>query len=809
MKHTHVIALGDFNHPEIGWPGPRCNCKEAHPATVFINTVREAFMTQHVDQPTHYRGSQAANTLDLILSDDEGLIDSIQYEEPIGKSHHSVLKFSMNCQSENRIPPRETYLYNKGNYNSIRRHLSDTDWDQELGNKSTEDCWQSLLSILLSLKQRYIPRRPVRANPNSRKKPLWMNTAAIKKIKKKHAAWKRYLNTREGRDYTEYCRARNQAKWATRKAMRDFEKGIAKNAKTDPGGFYKYVRTKSTTRTGIGDLESNGKTAQTDKDKADTLNQFFASVFTQEDTTCPDFPDRQFHTPLMSTDFTPDKIKKKLLKLNPAKSPDPDGLHPKLLREAANELVYPLSILFQTSLAEGTVPSSWRDGCITPIFKKGSKKDPGNYRPVSLTSLVCKLMEGLIKDSMMEHMISNNLIAKEQHGFVKGRSCNTQLLESMEIWTDILDKHGCVDTIYFDFQKAFDTVPHQRLLKKLEAYGFRGNILNWIQAFLSGRRQQVSVNGTKSRWEQVASGVPQGSVLGPTLFVIYINDLPDHVQSHIKLFADDTKLFREVSTAEDCKLLQDDIDTMEIWANKWLLRFHPLKCKVLRLGRRPPEFEYTMHGPNADKITLAETDSEKDLGVYIDNQLSFRTHIDEITSKANRIAGLIRRSFLCLDTESFPLLFRALVRPHLEYGNVIWSPRLVRDRNQLEGVQRRATRLVPGLKDLPYEERLQRLNLPSLQYRRERGDMIEVFKYMTNLYDVDTSWMKPKQYKLTRGHPLQLEKQHSSLEIRRHSFSHRVVENWNALPDHVALAPSIDSFKNRLDKAWSAKKFQF
>jgi hypothetical protein len=809
MNFSHIIAVGDLNHPEIGWPGPKCNCKETHPAAVFTNIVRETFMTQHVDQPTHYRGSQAANTLDLILTDDEDLVDNIEYEAPIGKSHHSVLRFDINCQNDNSIPPRETYLYNKGDYHSIKNHLSTVDWDHELGNKTTEECWQSLLDTLITLKKRYIPRRMVRGNPKFKKKPVWMNPNALTKIKKKHAAWKRYLATRDGKEYTEYCQARNQARWATRKAMKEFERGIAKNAKSDPGSFYKYVRTKSSTRTGIGDLEANGTTAQTDKEKADVLNGFFTSVFTQEDTACPDFPDRHFQSPLLTTNFSPEKIKKKLLKLNPAKSPDPDGLHPKLLREAADELVYPLSILFKTSLEEGTVPASWRDGCITPIFKKGSKKDPGNYRPVSLTSLVCKLMEGLIKDSMMEHLMTNNLIASEQHGFVKGRSCSTQLLESMELWTQILDSHGCADTVYFDFQKAFDTVPHLRLLRKLEAYGFRGNLLKWIQAFLSGRRQQVSVNGTKSGWEEVVSGVPQGSVLGPTLFVIYINDLPEHVHSHIKLFADDTKLFREVSTVEDCKLIQEDIRSMEAWADKWLLRFHPMKCKVLRLGRKPPEFNYTMCGPNDDYITLAETESEKDLGVHIDNRLNFKTHIEETVNKANRIVGLIRRSFLCLDTQSFPLLFRALVRPHLEYGNVVWSPRLVGDQKLLEGVQRRATRLVPGLKDLPYEERLQRLNLPSLSHRRNRGDMIEVYKYVSNLYDVNTSWLKPKSFKTTRGHSLQLEKQRSTMELRRHSFSHRVVDNWNALPDHIVHAPSINSFKNRLDKEWSAMKYQF
>ena len=180
---------------------------------------------------------------------------------------------------------------------------------------------------------------------------------------------------------------------------------------------------------------------------------------------------------------------------------------------------------------------------MTPIHKKGAKVIPGNYRPVSLTSVVGKMMESIVRDSLVDHMMSHNLFCDAQHGFVPGRSCMTQLLVTLELWSELLDSGAPIDVIYLDFRKAFDTVPHQRLIRKLKAYGITGKLLNWISDFLSGREQRVVVNGNLSSWASILSGIPQGSVLGPILFVVFINDLPDVVRSSVKIFADDTKLF--------------------------------------------------------------------------------------------------------------------------------------------------------------------------------------------------------------------------------------------------------------------------
>ena len=261
---------------------------------------------------------------------------------------------------------------------------------------------------------------------------------------------------------------------------------------------------------------------------------------------------------------------------------------------------------------------------------------------------------------------------------------------------------GAVDAIYLDFQKAFDTVPHRRLIKKLEAYGIQGNIMEWIRAFLSNRKQTVLVNGEESFQADVLSGIPQGSVLGPLLFLVYINDLPDKIKSESLLFADDTKIFREIRCKEDAIELQSDVDSLDTWSKKWLLNFNLTKCHVLTIGK-----VFNIQCTQRYKISNQELDhvfEEKDLGVIIDADLKFEEHISSKVNKANALVGLIRRTFSFLDARLFKKL--SFVRPHLEYAQVVvWSPYLKKYRNMLENVQIRATKLVDGMASIPYHER--------------------------------------------------------------------------------------------------------
>ena len=362
-----------------------------------------------------------------------------------------------------------------------------------------------------------------------------------------------------------------------------------------------------------------------------------------------------------------------------------------------------------------------------------------------------------------------------------------------------------------DFRTAFDTVPHRRLISKLHAYGISAEVVNWVTSFLENRVQQVVVNGEESSWKNVTSGIPQGSVLGPLLFVIFINDLPDTVSSEIFLFADDTKVFSINKSVVDIEQLQRDLDALETWSNTWLLKFHPEKCKKLHVGKPGvcPDHTYKLMG-----IDLHSCDVEKDIGVLIDGELSFDKHVSTKVNKANATFGVIRRNFQFLDHKTFIPLYKALVRTHLDYASSVYSPYKMKHIDTIESVQRRATKQLPGMKDLTYPERLRLLKLPTMSYRRVRGDMIEMFKITHGIYDRRVCDFINLQADLptrtsTRGNSYRIQHIRTSSTARKHVFAVRTAPVWNSLPDNVVSAKSTNSFKNKLDKHWEHQDLMY
>ena len=345
---------------------------------------------------------------------------------------------------------------------------------------------------------------------------------------------------------------------------------------------------------------------------------------------------------------------KKLPKLKTTKSVGPDGIHPRVLKETTETIAPILAAIYNKSLNKSHIPAAWKEGLITPLHKKGNKTQPGNYRPISLTSVAGKIMESLIRDQPLSHMMENQLVCDAQHGFVPGRSCMTQLLVTLEKWMDLLDNEDAFDVIYLDIKKALDTVPHCRWMSKLEAYGISGPIKSWIKDFLTGRKQRVSVNHKYSPWSPVTIVAYPNEAF---IFVLFINDLPESVSSTVMIFADDTKLFNTVSRYH--KQLQEDLDKLLDWSETWQLHFNQGKCKALHFGRNNPKKTY-----NIGNTTLEVVLEEKDLGVIVDNQLTFHKHIATAVKKANHMLGLIKSTFTCHDVDILPCLYTSLVHPH-------------------------------------------------------------------------------------------------------------------------------------------------
>jgi len=654
----------------------------------------------------------------------------------------------------------------------------------------------------------FVPTAPNRNRPRSRPIPRDM----LDKLHEKRRAYRYFRKYRTQENYNAYAKIRNQVKKASRNATKFREQKIAKAAKNNPKRFYQYVASKTKPKESVSTLlRDDGSLAQNDEDKAEVLNAFFASVFTNEnDDVIPEFTCDKPVDFLSSVVVTVPEMEKALKKLNISKSPGPDRIHPRVLKELHVELALPLTILFNKSMSEGVVRVCV---CVHTGYQQISLATNILLMATllhSLTSVVCKVFEGFVRDALNKHLLVNDLLSSSQFGFTSGRSCITQLLTTVNDWMIDIEDGKPVDAIYLDLRKAFDTVPHKRLINKLKGYGITGSLLNWVKDFLSNRSQFVKINNASSSNTDVSSGVPQGSVVGPTLFIYFINDMPDVVDCMVRVFADDTKAYTSVESDSKRQMLQDSLDKLVEWTDTWLLHFNSTKCKVIHMGKNNPNFEYFMK----DDVTvnlLESVKAERDLGVIVDEDLHFEDHINEIVKRANRISGLLIRTITYKDKCIMVPLFKALVRPILEYGNAVWCPKLRKHINEIENVQRRFTKCIIGQKDLTYEERLKWLGLPSLEFRRLRGDMIEVFKILHHIYDPKTTQnllhKADSSLTVTRGHDLRLTKKSVKSSRFQQFFTNRVINTWNSLPQEAVSVDSVNAFKGRLDKFLASQVF--
>ena len=639
-----------------------------------------------------------------------------------------------------------------------------------------------------------------------------MTKGTLKKCKRKHSAWICYLNTKQPEDFVKYTQIRNQVTHAILKDRKSYEKTIARQCRLNPRAVRSYMKRCQAMRTKIPNLRKKDKQlTKSNHEIAETLSTQYYEVFTEENLeSLPNIPEKPLKTaPLKNFTICQGQVEKLLKELSPTKAAGIDNINPKVLKESATVISGPITHIFNLSVQSSCLPSKWLDAIVTPIYKKGPRSDPANYRPVSLTCILCKVLERIIVQAILQHLKDNQLLCKEQHGFVPGKSVTTNLLETLNAWTECLMHDLPIDVVYLDYCKAFDTVPHQRLLLQVQSFGIQDLALAWIEKFLSNRRQKVVANDTESDWADVKSGIPQGSVLGPVLFALFVNDIPPLLECFTAMYADDTKLYASVTSDDDYERLQADIWKLQDWAHTMQMKFHPDKCKILYLGKNNQHRDYCLLNEDYSVHMLEETEMEKDLGVHVDNQLTFNHHIQQKINTATKMVNYIRHTFKHIDKEIFVLLYKSLVRPHLEFASCIWSPHTRYNINAIERVQRRATRLVPGLRELPYEERLRILNLETLYYRRARADLLEVYRILNNQHSLimncrcplcpDKALLMDAPATTTRGNSKKLYVQ-TSTGKRQHFFSARVTALWNSLSSETVTAKNVNIFKNHLKK---------
>ena len=722
MRGTNIL-IGDFNFPDIDWQNGRSGSRGRD----FFNATMEVFMEQYIKESTHENG----NILDLVLCNREELIKEVRAEGRIGRSDHDLLSFTIDVGEEKRTGKRQTFNYRRANFAVMRESIAEINWSREWEGHDVNGMWLSIKKHIKDLMAKHIPLKTRR----EMMQPPWMDHDIRKAIEKKRAAWKIWKENGTRRNKEDYKKKVTETKKKIRNKKNAYEKKVAKCRKEDSKIYYAFINRSRKTRTKIGPLKDGDKEQITDpREQAEVLNNYLASVFTISGGNIPQAEEYGGEEVLADIKIEQETVKTIIENLKEQSACGPDGIPTRVLKELKEEVTGPLTILFQKSIDTGKIPDDWREANVTPIYKqKGKKSDPGNYRPVSLTNVVGKMMERVVKEQIMDHVERNNLLCEEQHGFRAKKSPQTNLIEFMDEVTKWMDEGESFDILYLDFSKAFDKVCHERLMVKLEAVGIVGKVKEWLKDWLQGRKQRVQVEGQYSEWIEVLSSVVQGSVLGGTLFDIFINDIQRVVlDALIRMFADDTKVALKIRNEEDKKKMQTIIDNLVNWAKRWAMSFNAEKCKILHVGKKNPKYEYFMSG-----IKISEAEEEKDLGVWVDTSMKPSKQCAVAAKTANFALGQMQRAFHYRTKNNLVPIYKTFIRPKLEFAVAAWNPWMEMDKNVLERVQQRMIRLLSDVRGKTYEEKLKDVGLLPLTERRERGDAIEAFKTLNGFNNVN------------------------------------------------------------------------
>ena len=807
-----MFFTGDFNAHSSDWWSDGGTNPEGREISSLLDSLN---LEQLINEPTNFTPGKNPTCIDLIATDQPNLILEQGTRSSLDPTCHHQIIF---CKANLKTPPskpfdRKIWHYQRANVPAIKRSIANFPWVEQL-NLNKDINWQTKLftGTIMNIMSNFIPNE---MKTFSTRDPPWLDKPLKTLLKKKDRLYKNYK--KHGYRATDKIRLdnfREECKTRLEESRRIYFKNLGAKANditTSKKVYWKIInrvlnRCKAPK---IPPLLVNNSFIICCKEKASIFNNFFAQQ-------CRPLINGSVLPPLnlltnsriSSIQIRENDILNLLRNLDKNKASGNDGISSQMLILCDDTIVIPLKIIFDNIINSSVFPDLWKHANVTPVFKKEDKRLIKNYRPISLLPICCKIFEKLVFNQLYSFLTSNNLITRNQSGFRPGDSTLNQLQFLTNEIHNAFDNPKCLEVraVFLDISKAFDKVWHSGLIHKLKQNGVTGNLLNFFISYLSDRKQRVVINGCSSEFLTIESGVPQGSVLGPLLFLIYINDLEQDIKSNIKFFADDTMLYSIVSDPIlSASNLNHDLNLIQNWAYQWKMAFNPDPTKQAneiifsqkkKLHRHPDLF--------FNGSLVASVNKQKHLGLILDTTLAFRHHLEEKIGKANKIIGSLNKLSAFMPLNALNQIYKSLVRVNLDYCDMIYHiPHLINGNGialnelmeKVEKTQYRAALAITGAwkgsnRTKLYEE----LGWESLTDRRYCKRILHFHKIVINETPSYLTDLLPRR----KNNPNTFHDIRCRTGRFKNSFFPDSVKSWNLFISHFDDLPSRAVLKKHL-----------